>query len=132
MSSPPDPQGNGVPCAGGVIRDGAGRLLLVLRGNEPGRGSWSVPGGRVEPGEDERAAVAREVREETGLDVEVGALLGRVVRGPYAIADYACTVTGGALAPGDDAVACRWAAPEDLPRLRLVEGLLDFLEATSA
>src|SRR3954466_12295448 len=67
-----------VPCVGAVVRDAAGRLLLVRRGHAPGRGLWSLPGGRVEPGESVEQAVAREVREETGLTVRAGAPVGRV------------------------------------------------------
>ena len=112
---------------GGVTRDLGGRVLLVLRGTDPGRGLWSIPGGRVEPGESHAAALAREMREETGLDVVVGELLGVVERGPYEISDYACTVVGGALAAGDDAVACRWVSYDELDSLALVDGVADFL-----
>ena len=130
MSSPGAAPGNGsggVPCVGGVVHDEAGRVLLILRATEPGRGQWSVPGGRVEPGESEVEAVAREVLEETGLVVAVGSLVGRVTRGPYAIADYACTVVDGALQAGDDAAACRWTPYSQLTSLPLVEGLAEFL-----
>ena len=99
-----------VPCVGAVVLDDAGRLLLVRRGREPSRGLWSIPGGRVEPGEDEVAAVAREVLEETGLRVRVGSPVGRV-RLPaapgvvYAVTDYRCTLDGPGQEPhaGDDA-----------------------------
>jgi 8-oxo-dGTP diphosphatase len=59
--------GRRVPCVGALVHDDEGRLLVVRRAQEPGLGQWSVPGGRVEPDEDDRAAVAREVLEETGL-----------------------------------------------------------------
>lgn len=130
MSSPGSDRGNGserVACVGGVVHDEAGRVLLILRATEPGRGLWSVPGGRVEPGESEVDAVAREVLEETGLVVSVGALVGRVERGRYDIADYACTVLDGALQAGDDAAACRWTPYSQLSALPLVDGLADFL-----
>ena len=61
-----------IACVGGLAYDDAGRLLLVQRANEPGRGLWSVPGGRVEPGEDDAAALVREMWEETGLRVDSG------------------------------------------------------------
>jgi mutator protein MutT len=121
-----------VPCAGAVVRDHAGRLLLVQRGREPGRGRWSLPGGRVEPGETAEQAAVREVREETGLDVVAGELVGRVERpGPggvtYVIDDIACTVLGGRLRPGDDADDARWVDTADLELLPLSDGLLDAL-----
>lgn len=120
------------PCVGGLAYDASGRLLLVLRANDPGRGRWSVPGGRVEAGEDDAAAVVREMREETGLDVRPGRLIGRVERGPYTIADYACTVVGGTLRAGDDALDARWCAAADLAALPLVDGLVETLATWGA
>src|SRR5258707_14303163 len=67
-----------IACVGAVIEDDAGRLLLIKRGHDPGRGLWSVPGGRVEAGETAEEAVVREVREETGLIVVTGPLIGSV------------------------------------------------------
>src|SRR5215468_9537567 len=69
-----------VDCVGALVYDEQHRLLVVRRAHEPGRGLWSIPGGRVEPGEDDPAAVIREVAEETGLTVEVGAMVGEVER----------------------------------------------------
>ncbi len=69
-----------IPCAGAVIKDERGRLLLIKRGHEPGAGLWSPPGGRIEPGETDADALVREMLEETGLTVEPGRLLGRVRR----------------------------------------------------
>jgi ADP-ribose pyrophosphatase YjhB (NUDIX family) len=119
-------------CVGAVITDGAGRILLVKRGRPPGEGLWSVPGGRVERGETDAVAVAREVLEETGLVVEVGALLGSVVRDGapgvvYDIFDYAAEATGGDLRAGDDAADTAWFPVRDLPALPLTPGLLDAL-----
>lgn len=116
-----------VPCVGGLVYDEVGRLLLVRRANEPGRGLWSVPGGRVEPGETDSEALVREMAEETGLAVVPGPLIGRVVRGRYAIADYRCTVVGGELRAGDDALDARWCDAAALAELPLVDELLTTL-----
>ncbi|GIH77417.1 hypothetical protein Plo01_38460 [Planobispora longispora] len=107
-------------------------MLLVRRGHPPAQGLWSVPGGRVEPGESDAEAVVREVREETGLTVAVGRLAGTVDRpGPgdvvYEIRDYLAEVTGGTLAAGDDAADAGWFGPGELPRLPLAPGLLEAL-----
>lgn len=125
-----------IRCVGAIISDRDGRLLLIQRGHEPGKGLWSVPGGRVEPGESDAQALVREVREETGLAVTPGPLIGSVRRpgGPgdgteLDIWDYAATVVGGVLAPGDDADDARWAAPGELAALPLAEGLFDALTA---
>ena len=121
-----------VPCVGGLAYDDEGRLLVVQRANEPGRGLWSVPGGRVEPGEDDAAALVREMREETGLHVVPGPLVGRVRRGPFAIADYRCTVVAGTLCAGDDALEARFVDGAALRELPLVDGLLVTLAAWDA
>jgi 8-oxo-dGTP diphosphatase len=121
----PDPP---VRCAGAVVRDSSGRLLMVRRANEPARGLWSLPGGRIEPGETAVAAAAREVLEETGLRVEVGALLCVADLGPYVVEDFAATVVGGTLRAGDDALDARWCTPADVRSLPLSPGLLGELE----
>ena len=72
--------GSVIPCVGAVIKDGQGRLLLIKRGHEPGAGLWSLPGGRIEPGETDAEALVREIREETGLMIEAGQLIGTVRR----------------------------------------------------
>jgi ADP-ribose pyrophosphatase YjhB (NUDIX family) len=121
---------------GAVITDAAGRLLLIRRGTPPARGRWSLPGGRVEAGEGDAAAVEREVAEETGLRVSAGALVGSVVRGRYEIFDYACRVNGGLLRAGDDADDAAWVDGAGLARLDagdgLAPGLLDTLEGWGA
>ena len=121
-----------MPCAGAVVHDAAGRLLLIRRGQEPGQGLWSLPGGRCERDESAAETAVREVREETGLDVAAGPLVGTVERAGlggvvYVIDDVACTVLGGELAPGDDADDVRWVDAAGLALLPLVEGLLDAL-----
>ncbi|MBO3750868.1 NUDIX domain-containing protein [Streptosporangiaceae bacterium NEAU-GS5] len=110
---------------GAIVRDGEGRLLLVRRGHPPGEGLWSLPGGRVEPGESDGAAVRRELREETGLEVAVGALAGVALRPPYEIYDYLATVVGGTLRAGDDAADAGWFDQAAFPPL--TEGLRDTL-----
>ena len=126
-----------VACVGAVIKDDAGRLLLIKRGHDPGKGLWSLPGGRVEAGESDEEAVVREVREETGLIVALGRLIGSVLlpggsdnRGretQFDVRDYTVTVTGGSLAAGDDADDVMWAGPGELGGLPLTDGLLKAL-----
>ncbi|MDQ2584811.1 NUDIX hydrolase [Saccharothrix yanglingensis] len=122
-----------IRCVGGIAHDPTGRLLLVRRGNPPGEGLWSIPGGRVEQGESDETAVVRELEEETGLSVTVGALIGSVTRpgprGLYEIHDYACQVRSGTLRPGDDAVDARWVTAAILATLPLTEMLRETLEA---
>ena len=130
-----NPESSVVPCVGAVVRDDQGRLLLVRRGTEPGRGQWSVPGGRVEPGESGPQAAVREVLEETGLQVVVGALVGVVVRtGPagvtYVIEDFhAVPAPGAGTSPtaGDDADEARWFTDAEIESLDCVDGLVDAL-----
>lgn len=115
-------------CAGGIVHDGARRVLLIRRGQPPSAGSWSVPGGRCRPGESPAAACVREVQEETGLQVEVVRFAGRVERaapsgGVYVIDDFVCRVVGGALAAGDDATDARWVSRAQLAALALAPGL---------
>ncbi|WP_279340138.1 NUDIX hydrolase [Sphaerisporangium perillae] len=123
-----------VRCVGGIMVDEAGRLLLIRRGHPPGEGLWSLPGGRVEPGESDAGALARELLEETGLSAVVGEPAGTVERpGPggviYEIHDYFATPVAGTPRAGDDASAVGWFAPGDLARLPLTAGLLDVLVA---
>jgi ADP-ribose pyrophosphatase YjhB (NUDIX family) len=120
------------PCAGGIVHDTAGRLLLVQRGTAPGAGLWSVPGGRCLPGESTADACVREVAEETGLRVEIVRPAGRVERdapggGVYVIDDFVCRVVGGTLVAGDDAADARWVGRAELSALAVVPGLLEAL-----
>jgi ADP-ribose pyrophosphatase YjhB (NUDIX family) len=116
-----------VPCVGGLVFDACGRLLLIRRGHDPGRGLWSLPGGRVEPGEDDAAALVREMAEETGLVVVPGRLVGTVVRGGYLIADYLCDAVGGELTAGDDADEARFVDAAEFAALEKVDLLAETL-----
>jgi 8-oxo-dGTP diphosphatase len=130
-----------VPCVGAVITDDHGRLLLILRGHEPGQGLWSIPGGRIEPGETDQQAVIREVREETGLEVTCGRLLGSAelpgLSGAVVeIRDYLAELRPDRpVSPvaGDDAAAVRWVTPAEADQMeasgQLTAGLLAALRS---
>jgi ADP-ribose pyrophosphatase YjhB (NUDIX family) len=107
-----------------------GRVLLIRRGNEPLKGAWSIPGGLLELGEELAEGVRRELKEETGLDVEpleVLAAFDRIFRdGPrvryhYVIVDYACRWKHGRLRPASDVLDARWVRRQDLPQYHLSE-----------
>ena len=121
-------------CVGAVAVAGD-RLLLVRRGREPGRGLWSVPGGRVEPGEALAEAVERELVEETGVVATCGPLLGVAERRDgdhhFVILDYLVEVGESVPpVPGTDADEAAWVARGAVRGLPLVPGLADFLAGT--
>jgi ADP-ribose pyrophosphatase YjhB (NUDIX family) len=121
-----------VVAVGAIVFDAEGRVLLVERGKPPGVGLWTVPGGRLEGQETLAQGVAREVREETGLLVEVGPLACVVERMGddyhFVILDYLARVIGGSLSPGDDARGAQFVAREDLAKLPLTDGLVEVLD----
>ena len=118
---------------GAVIVD-AGRVALVRRGQPPLLGEWSIPGGVLEVGETLREGAMREAREETGLTVDAGELLGifeRLVPGEegrlryhYVLMDFLCVLTGGELLAASDAEDVRWFAREELEELKLAADTL--------
>ena len=112
-----------VVSVGAVIIDGD-RVVLIKRGHEPLKGAWSLPGGVVEIGEALHAALVREVREETCLEIAVGPVvevLDRISRDGdgrveyhYVIVDYLCRPVGGSLTAASDAEDARWVSRADL------------------
>ena len=121
-----------VAAAGAAVRDERGRFLLVCRGTLPQQGRWTLPGGRVEPGESAAQACAREVAEETGILVEVGREWLVLERpGPagvtYEIHDFLAEPVGGTLRAGDDAADAGWFSPEEMAALPLTTDLLGHL-----
>jgi 8-oxo-dGTP diphosphatase len=120
-----------------------GRVLIVQRGREPSLGKWTVPGGIVDLGERMREAAAREVREECGIEVTVGPVVGTLdhivrdengsIRFHYAIVDFAATHVSGELRLNDELMGAAWVTPDQFdeydvsPKARAV--LLGALEA---
>lgn len=119
--------------AGAVVQDGDGRLLVVQRGRAPARGRWSLPGGRVETGERAADAVVREVREETGLHVDVVSFVGFVEHifedHHMVVLDFLAVVVGGHLEAGDDADQAAWVTRRELEDRPTTDRLVDFLDA---
>jgi 8-oxo-dGTP diphosphatase len=122
-----------VPCVGAIVIDEGGMILLVRRANPPAQGLWSIPGGRVEPGESHEQAVLRELREETGLAGVIVREVGSVQRAApsgdrYVIRDFLVVVQDASgLVAGDDAAAADWFALAELPALATSPGLVDAL-----
>ena len=114
------------------------RVLLVKRAHPPIQGQWSIPGGVLEVGEMVHEAAIREAREETGLIVEPGELLGvydRILRDPekrvqyhYVLIDFLCRAAGGHLQAATDAAEVRWFTREELPALNLAEDTQDVIQ----
>ncbi len=110
-----------------IVKDG--RALLIKRGQPPLLGEWSLPGGVLECGESLREAAIREAREETGLTVEVGEMLGvyeRVIRSDdgrvryhYVLIDFLCRPVVGELKASSDAAEAGWFTRVELPALEL-------------
>jgi ADP-ribose pyrophosphatase YjhB (NUDIX family) len=117
-----------VGVGGVVVR--RGRVLLIRRGNEPLKGAWSIPGGLLELGEELAEGVRRELKEETGLEVEPLEILaafdrifhdGPRVRYHYVIVDFACRWKRGRLRPASDVLDARWVRRANLPQYHLSE-----------
>lgn len=117
---------------GGLIFDGE-RVLLGLRGKEPGKGKWSIPGGAVRVGETLEEALKREIREEVGIDVEIErivAVLDRIIKDDignvayhYVLVDFLCLPRfSSPPVPGSDLIDCRYIHVDDLDRYPLTRG----------
>jgi len=114
------------------------RVVLVKRAHPPIQGQWSIPGGVLEVGEMVREAAIREAREETGLIVEPGELLGvfdRILRDEsqrvqyhYVLIDFLCRRIGGELLAASDAAEVRWFTLEELPEVNLAEDTLKVIK----
>jgi ADP-ribose pyrophosphatase YjhB (NUDIX family) len=136
VSPTPSPTLNPIVAVGAIVFDQAGRALLVERARPPGAGLWTVPGGKVELGETLVQAVVREVLEETGIVVEVGALacvVERIGEGyHYVILDYCARPLGGHLEAASDVRSAKFMDPSELVGLTVTDGLHDVLAQARA
>jgi len=116
--------------AAGVVCLRGDQVLLIRRGTPPMTGEWSLPGGRIEPGETAKDAALRELKEETGVDAYVAGLLdvvdaiiknreGSLITRHYVLCDYLAIWTSGEPVAGDDAADARFFNLSDVPGLKL-------------
>jgi ADP-ribose pyrophosphatase YjhB (NUDIX family) len=126
---------------GAVILRG-GKVVLIKRKYDPLAGRWSLPGGTLEIGESLEEGVAREMLEETGLEIEVGPVVevfDRILRDGegrveyhFVLVDYLCRPVGGTLQAGSDVDDAVWAAPEDLAQYAITEKATEIIERALA
>ena len=112
---------NPAPTASALLVEGDGAVLLARRAGEPGEGLWDLPGGFVEEGEDALATLRRELREELGVEIEPGRLVGSLPDrygegGPWTLNFYwEGRIVSGEPAPADDVAELCWFPREALP-----------------
>ena len=107
---------------GAVVWNERREILLIRRANPPRQHEWSLPGGKVEFGETLNAAARREVREETGLEVDILGLVEvaeLIEHAHYVLVDFAARVIAGELAAASDAAEARWFSREEIAHLPL-------------
>ena len=130
-----------VPAVGVVCFRGE-EVLLIQRGTPPRRGEWSLPGGRIEPGEPAKTAALRELREETGVDAEIVGLVdvvdaifnnrqGTLITRHYVLVDYAARWISGIPVAGDDAAEARFFHQSELGSLDLWDETLRVIDAAA-
>jgi ADP-ribose pyrophosphatase YjhB (NUDIX family) len=125
--------GEMIPCVGAVIFDTENRICLVRRANEPSKGTWAFPGGRVEPDETSEDAIIREVMEETGLHVTIERELGPALRpapggGTFHIREFLMhTRDRLPVRPGDDATDAGFFSLHEIRELETTPMLLDYM-----
>jgi 8-oxo-dGTP diphosphatase len=114
-----------------LVRDGR---VLAARRSRPARlaGGWECPGGKVEPGESDAAALARELREELVVEVAVGARLGAAEDGSIRLTLYAATLAAGEPRPIADHDELRWLGPDELPSVAWLPIDAELLPAVAA
>ena len=128
-----------VPRVGvGAITIHEGRILLVERGVEPSRGLWAIPGGTLKLGETLQECAAREILEETGISIKVGACIyvfdfferddSGKIKFHFVIVDFAAEYISGEPKGADDAEDARWVAPEELSKLPVAKNTLKALK----
>lgn len=125
-------RGEATIAAVGVVCVRDSEVLLIRRGNAPMRGRWSIPGGRVEPGETPAEAALREVREETGVIVGLAGVIETLTIAPYLITEFAARWISGDPIAGDDALEARFAPLDQLEEFDLTPDLRRVIAAGAA